>query len=92
MQSSAHGGAQQLDAALAAALEAAAERVSQRVAAAVMSARLATAVHMRRAAESAAAQVETAGLPGTSGHTAAPVRPTVAAAFTRGQTGEGRRA
>ena len=45
-----------LDAVLAAALEAAADRVGQRVQGVILTARLATAVHMCRAAELVAAQ------------------------------------
>lgn len=56
MRMLAQGGARELDAALAAALEAAAERVRQRAGVVVTAARLATTVHMRRVAESTAAQ------------------------------------
>jgi hypothetical protein len=46
-----------LDAALTAALEAAAGRVSERVKQVLLTARLTTAVHMRRSAELAAARI-----------------------------------
>ena len=56
MRSSAQPGAAQLDAVLAAALEAAAARAGQRAHEVIMAARLATAMHMRRAAEHASAR------------------------------------
>lgn len=56
MRSSAQDRAGELDAVLAAALEAAADRVGRRVQEVILQARLATAIHMCRAAEPTAAR------------------------------------
>lgn len=76
-------GATGLDAALAAALEAAADRVGQRAEAVIMTARLATAMHMKRAAEHARGDAGKADGTFGTGHPAATDSVPVAATFMR---------
>ena len=77
-------GATQLDAALTAALEAAAGRASRRARQVIMAARLATAVHMRRAAEAGPAPGRRAGKLWVTSTEAAPAECAAAARLVRG--------
>jgi len=73
-----------LDAAVTAALEAAVRRAAQQAEQVILAARLATAVHMGRAAESATARTTDANTDVTSVLQAAPAGQVGAAAFARG--------
>jgi len=76
-------GATQLDAALTAALEAAAGRASRRARQIIMAARLATAVHMRRAAEAGPAPESRANEPAVTSTKAALADDAAAARLVR---------
>ena len=85
MKTSSHSRMDGLDAAVTAALEAAVRRATQQAGQVVMAARLATAVHMGRTAESATAGTLDANTDVTSVHQAAPALQVGAATFTRGE-------
>jgi len=84
MQTGAQRGLGQLEAALTAALEAAAEQASRRAKGIIMTARLASAVRMRQAAESGLAPQGRAGSSWAVSQQAAPAEGPVAAGLARG--------
>lgn len=83
MQTGAQKQTVDLDAAVTAALEAAVGRINERVKGVLLTARLATAVHLRRSAEPAAAWIGHDRTPGSLSHTAAPADQDAAAGLMR---------
>ncbi len=83
MQTGARKQTVDLDAAWTAALEAAAGRVGERVKGVLLTARLTTAVHLRRAAELAAARIGQGDIAGSLSHAAAPADLDAAAGLMR---------
>ena len=85
MQTGAQSQTAGLDAALTAALEAAASRVGERVKDVILTARLTTAVHLRRSAELAAARIGQGHTSGSLSHAAAgPLQGAAAGLMRRG--------
>ena len=84
MKTSSHGRLERLDATLTAAMEAAVQRATRQAEQVIMTARLATAVHLGRAAESAAAEGGVSTLCAVPSSPAASVHSTDAAASARG--------
>ncbi len=83
MQTDAQRSSGELDAVLSVALEAAVERASKRAKEVILTARLATTVHMRRLAEPAPACPRRISVNESVSLEAAPVCPTAAAQLTR---------